>query len=55
MTNKCPECRNKLVYQQGCSHCQACGYSSCEPQSDEDILDMLFIPDFGSNVKFTKE
>ena len=26
---QCPECSNMLVYQEGCYHCPACGYTKC--------------------------
>jgi ribonucleoside-diphosphate reductase alpha chain len=29
MAGQCPECSNMLVYQEGCYHCPACGYTKC--------------------------
>ena len=29
MAGQCPECSNMLVYQEGCYHCLACGYTKC--------------------------
>jgi ribonucleoside-diphosphate reductase alpha chain len=29
MAGQCPECSNMLVYQEGCFHCPACGYTKC--------------------------
>jgi len=29
MAGQCPECSNLLVYQEGCYHCLACGYTKC--------------------------
>ena len=28
-TGQCPECGNLLIYQEGCQHCPACGYTRC--------------------------
>jgi len=29
LAGQCPECSNMLVYQEGCYHCLACGYTKC--------------------------
>jgi ribonucleoside-diphosphate reductase alpha chain len=29
MAGQCPECGNMLIYQEGCYHCPACGYTKC--------------------------
>ena len=29
LAGQCPECSNMLVYQEGCFHCPACGYTKC--------------------------
>ena len=29
LAGQCPECSNMLVYQEGCYHCPACGYTKC--------------------------
>jgi len=29
MAGQCPECSNMLIYQEGCYHCLACGYTKC--------------------------
>lgn len=29
LTPKCPECGNKLIFEEGCSTCKNCGYSNC--------------------------
>jgi len=29
MAGQCPECSNMLIYQEGCYHCPACGYTKC--------------------------
>jgi len=29
LAGQCPECSNMLVYQEGCFHCLACGYTKC--------------------------
>jgi ribonucleoside-diphosphate reductase alpha chain len=26
---KCPNCGEKLVFEDGCKHCKSCGYSKC--------------------------
>jgi ribonucleoside-diphosphate reductase alpha chain len=29
MAGQCPDCGNMLIYQEGCYHCPACGYTKC--------------------------
>ncbi len=29
LAGQCPDCSNMLVYQEGCYHCLACGYTKC--------------------------
>ena len=29
LTGQCPDCGGMLVYQEGCFHCRACGYTKC--------------------------
>lgn len=29
LAGQCPECSNMLIYQEGCFHCLACGYTKC--------------------------
>jgi ribonucleoside-diphosphate reductase alpha chain len=29
LAGQCPDCSNMLVYQEGCFHCPACGYTKC--------------------------
>ncbi len=29
LAGQCPECSNMLIYQEGCYHCLACGYTKC--------------------------
>jgi ribonucleoside-diphosphate reductase alpha chain len=26
---KCPKCKNQLIFEEGCLHCPQCGYSKC--------------------------
>jgi hypothetical protein len=28
-TGFCPECNNKLNFEEGCAHCTSCGYTKC--------------------------